>query len=157
MNTQPRAELEFGFLLRDVSRLLRRDFEVRVQKLGMTLTQWRAVAHLARESGISQAALADVLEVTPITLTRLIDRMEEAGWVERHRDPSDRRAVCLHLTSTVQPLLNQMHGHAEATHKAAFAGISQTSQRQMLQLLAHVKGNLLDTEATRKSAPEANS
>lgn len=157
MHTQPEAELSFGFLLGDVSRLLRRDFELRVQQLGLTLTQWRAIAHLSREEGMNQAALADRLEVTPITLTRLIDRMEEAGWVERHPDPGDRRAVCLHLTKAVQPLLEEMQAQAHATHVAAFTGISKKDERQMLKRLSHVKDNLVAAEAARKAAPEADS
>lgn len=157
MTTEPKAELDFGFLLGDVSRLLRRDFELRVQQLGLTLTQWRAIAHLARCEGINQAAMADILEVTPITLTRLIDRMTEAGWVERRPDPADRRAVCLHLTPAVQPLLEKMQAEAHATHQAAFAGLAKRDEKQMLKLLAHVKDNLLAAESARKSGPEARS
>ena len=157
MPTQSKAELEFGFLLADVYRQLRRDFELRVQDLGLTLTQWRAIARLEREAGMSQARLAELLDVTPITLTRLIDRMEEAGWVERRRDPKDRRAVCLHLASAVQPLLDTMQACAKATQKAAFTGITEKEQRYMLELLLKTKDNLVAAECTRKAASEGQS
>ena len=154
MSTQPKAELEFGFLLADVYRQLRRDFEIRVQDLGLTLTQWRAIARLEREAGMSQARLAELLDVTPITLTRLIDRMEESGWVERRPDPKDRRAVCLHLTTGVRPLLDTMQARAKATQKAAFAGITEKEQKSMLQLLLKAKDNLVAAECARKTASE---
>ena len=157
MLTEPKAELEFGFLLADVYRQLRRDFELRVHDLGLTLTQWRAIARLEREAGMSQARLAELLDVTPITLTRLIDRMEEAGWVERRRDPKDRRAVCLHLTSEVQPLLETMQARAKATQKAALSGMTDKEQKSMLQLLLKTKDNLVAAECARKAASEDRS
>jgi len=142
MSKTPKAELSFGFLIGDVSRSLRRDFERRVDALGLTMTQWRAIAHLLRHPGINQAMLAEILEVTPITLTRLIDRMEDAGWIERQRDPNDRRAVQLHLTPAIQPLLDKMHAHANASHDAAFAGISKTDETKMQEILEQIKSNL---------------
>lgn len=151
MSQHPKAELSFGFLIGDVSRSLKRDFERRVQRMGLTMTQWRAIAHLSRNAGINQAMLADILEVTPITLTRLIDRMEEAGWVERRRDLTDRRAVCLHLTPAVQPLLDQMHNHAKAAHDAAFAGISKTDEESMQHLLEMIKRNLASVDSEGQS------
>ena len=85
-------EKSFGFLLYDAARLLRRDFERRAKQLGLTRAQWSVLAHLARNEGTNQAAAADVLEIEPITLVRLLDRLEAAGWVERRPDPNDRRA-----------------------------------------------------------------
>src|SRR3546814_4821449 len=89
----PDPDRSLGFLLNDVSRLMRRNLNRRVQALGLTQSQWRALAYLSRQEGINQVTLADTLEVQPITLARLIDRLEAAGWVERRRHPSDRRAV----------------------------------------------------------------
>lgn len=137
------SEPDLGYILTDVSRLMRRDFERRVSSLGLTLTQWRAIAHLSREEGINQSVLADLLDVTPITLTRLIDRMEDAGWIERQRDPDDRRAVRLYLTPKVQPVLDDMNLHADATRQRAFHGISASAQRQAMRTLTRMKENLL--------------
>src|SRR5687767_13222468 len=95
-------ERSLGFLVADVARLLRRSMDRRLQALGLTQAQWRAIIHLSRNEGMTQATLAESLEIQPITLTRLIDRMESAGWVERRMHPLDRRAVQLYLTSQSQ-------------------------------------------------------
>ncbi len=144
----------FGFLLGDVFRLLRQDFERRVQSLGLTMTQWRAIAHLSRESGIHQSALAETLDVSPITLTRLIDRMEQAGWVERRPDPGDRRAVCLHLTDKVEPLLSTLHDKAVEANEMALAGLSEDARRRFVKSLEQMKRNLraCQTEARQRGA-----
>ena len=119
-----------GFLINDVARLVRRNFNRRVQSLGLTQAQWRAIAHLSRSEGMTQVALADSLEIQPITLTRLIDRMEAAGWVERRNHPLDRRAVQLFLKPKAQPVLEEMHGFASETLAEAVAGMSAADQRR---------------------------
>src|SRR5688572_2340747 len=91
-----------GVLIGDVARALRRNFDRRLQSLGLTQAQWRAIVHVKRMEGMSQVALADCLEAQPITVARLIDRMESAGWIERRSDPLDRRAVRLYLTTKSQ-------------------------------------------------------
>src|SRR3546814_9002902 len=95
----PDPDRSLGFLLNDVSRLMRRNLNRRVQALGLTQSQWRALAYLSRQEGINQATLADTLEVQPITLARLIDRLEAAGWVERRRHRSEEH------TSELQSLM----------------------------------------------------
>lgn len=137
-----RDAASFGFLLSDISRMLRKDFERRVAHLGLTLTQWRAIAQLARQEGINQATLADRLEVSPISLTRMIDRMEKAGWVERRPDPADRRAVSLHLTRKVQPLLESMYEAGAEANETALRGISRDARGRLQRALEQVKGNL---------------
>ena len=97
-----------GFVLNDVARLLRRNFNRCVQDLGLTQSQWQAIAHIARKEGMKQSELADILEVQPISVARLIDRMEAAGWVVRRPDPVDRRAINLYLTDKCDPILNKM-------------------------------------------------
>lgn len=136
-----------GFLLADVSRLLRRDFDRRVRDLGLTQAQWRAIAHLAREDGLKQVELAERLEVKPITLARLIDRMEAAGWVTRAADPRDRRATLLSLTGKAQPILERIRAHADEALAALTAGISAHEKRALLEALARMKQNLSETAA----------
>src|SRR5436190_20361761 len=97
-----------GFLLHDVARLLRTRFDQRARALGLTRAQWSVLAHLSRQEGLNQSALADVLEVEPITLARLLDRLEAARLVERRPDPADRRARLLYLTAPARPLLDDM-------------------------------------------------
>jgi MarR family transcriptional regulator, transcriptional regulator for hemolysin len=144
-----------GFLVNDVGRLLRRNFNRRVQALGLTQVQWRALAHLSRAEGMTQVALAESLEIQPITLTRLIDRMAAAGWVERRNHPQDRRAVQLYLTPKAQPVLDQMHERAAMTVDLALAGLTGAQQKQLVEDLQHMKTNLLAAEATAASATES--
>lgn len=139
-----RSELErgVGFLVSDVARLLRRHFDRRLQSLGLTQAQWRAIAHLARDEGLSQAALAERLEVKPITLARLIDRVEAAGWVERQADPDDRRVSRLYLTPQAAPILEEMRARAAETLEEAMAGISGRARDELVDVLWQMKQNL---------------
>jgi MarR family transcriptional regulator, transcriptional regulator for hemolysin len=152
------AERHFGFLIHDLARLLRRNLDRRLQDLGLTQTQWRAIAHLSRSEGMTQSALADSLDVQPITLARLVDRMENAGWVERRSHPLDRRAVQLYLTDRCQPILAELHTRAGATLDEAVAGLGAGQQRQLIESLQRIKKNLVaadgaasDMEATRRT------
>jgi len=135
-----------GFLINDVARLLRRNFNRRVQSLGLTQAQWRAIAHLSRNEGITQVELADLLEIQPITLTRLVDRMEAAGWVERRTHPLDRRAVHLYLAPKCEPILERMHELATETVAIAVTGLSTATQKQFLEDLQHMKRNITAAE-----------
>ena len=122
-----------GFLVNDIARLLRRNIDRRLQSLRLTQAQWRAIVHLSRNEGMTQAMLAESLEIQPITLTRLIDRMESAGWVERRTHPLDRRAVQLFLTAQSQPILDEMHARAADTLSDATRGVAPRAQRQLRQ------------------------
>src|SRR5262245_15584562 len=137
-----------GFLVADLARLLRRSMDRRLQSLNLTQAQWRAIVHLSRNEGMSQAALAESLEIQPITLTRLIDRMESAGWVERRTHPADRRAVQLYLTAQSQPILEEMHARADDTLTEATHGVAPRAQRQLVATLEQMKRNLLAAETT---------
>lgn len=148
MKRDPQAG--FGFLITDVSRLLRRNFDRRVQSLGLTQAQWRAIAHLERNEGTHQAALAESLEIQPITLTRLIDRMQAAGWVRRSTDPEDRRAVRLYLTEKSRPVLEEMHKRAADTLEEALAGMSVAARNRLIEGLTAVKENLAAVEAAAR-------
>ena len=113
--------------------------------------QWRALAILSLNEGINQAGLADLLEVRPITLARLIDRMEEAGWVERRRDPGDRRAVRLYLTRQAGPMMDTMKTLNGETLKQALAGLSKATRKQLIDTLNIIKHNLLAAESAGKN------
>ncbi|MGD8341247.1 MAG: MarR family transcriptional regulator [Gammaproteobacteria bacterium] len=143
---------DIGFLLADVSRLMRRDFDRRVRGLSMTQVQWRAIAHLIREEGINQSALADRLDVAPITLGRLIDRLETAGWVRREPDPADRRACRLYLTPKAEPILDEMRAHARDFLEDAMSGVPSATQRQLVTALERIKQNLITTAADASSS-----
>jgi MarR family transcriptional regulator for hemolysin len=142
-----------GFLLHDVARLMRRNFMRRAQGLGLSQAQCRALARLSRQEGVNQVTLADSLEIQPITLARLIDRLEEAGLVARQPDPDDRRAVRLFLTPQAQPLLARMWALAAETREEAMAGMSQKDRTALMESLRRLKRNLLD--AGQWTAPAA--
>ena len=88
-----------GFILNDTARLLRKRFEQRARHLGLTRAQWQVLSYLARNEGIQQSALAEILEVEPITLGRILDRLEAAGLIQRRRHAADRRIWRLHLAA----------------------------------------------------------
>ena len=123
-----------GYRLADNSRLLRRLFDERVRSLGLTAAQARLLLSLERHPNENQVFHAELLEIEPITLTRIVDRLEEAGWVERRSDPADRRARILHLTDksrgivtrlriTVETLFEDMLGGFEPQERALFASL----------------------------------
>ncbi len=148
-------ETALGFLLSDVMRLMRRDFHRRVRDHRLTLAQWRALAQISLNAGINQARLADNLEVQPITLARLIDRLEEAGWVERRRDPHDRRAVRLHVTPKAEPLIETMWDEAARSRELAQEGLPAGSRERLIEILRHMKRNLAAVEAAIAAPDEA--
>src|SRR5581483_7899121 len=119
----PMLPVTFGFLLHDAARLMRREFDRRARSSGLTRAQWAVLASLARNEGSNQTALAEVLDIEPITLVRLLDKLEDAGWVERRADPDDRRVRRLFLTETARPLMQQFRDLADATNDAALLGL----------------------------------
>lgn len=139
-------ELAFGFLLHDISRLLRKRFDRRARSLGLTKSQWIVMAHLARHEGIKQTGLADILEVEPITLARHLDRLGDTGWIERRPDPKDRRAWRLHLTGKARPLLSELEELVDDTMEEALSGLSKPQRSRLHRDLMAVRGNLSDRE-----------
>jgi MarR family transcriptional regulator, transcriptional regulator for hemolysin len=145
-----------GVLISDVARLLRRNFDRRLQSLGLTQAQWRAIVHVSRTEGMSQVALAECLEAQPITVARLIDRMESAGWIERRDDPLDRRAVQLYLTPKSQPILEEIHARAAQMMSDGVLGLSASAQKQLFDNLQRVKQNLTAAEPKALATAETS-
>jgi DNA-binding MarR family transcriptional regulator len=141
-----------GFLLHDASRLMRKRVDKRARALGLTRAQWRVLAQLRRREGINQTALADILEIENITMARHIDRLEDAGWVERRRDPGDRRAWRLYLTEPVQPILDQMRELSNETREEALAGLSPAQSEAIIEALITIKDNLCRAQASDSKA-----
>jgi DNA-binding MarR family transcriptional regulator len=141
METEP----SFGFLVHDVARLFARRFNQRsVQVLGLTRAQCRVLGYLARNEGINQAGLAELLEIKPMTLVRQIDRMEQDGWIERRPDPADRRARRLVLTAKARPILACIRELSSEVRNEAFAGLSETDGQTLIDLLQRVHGGMSD-------------
>ncbi len=131
-----------GFLLHDVSRLLRKRFEQRARHLGLTRSQWHVLATLSVNEGIHQNGLAEILEIEPITLVRLIDKLEERALVERRRHPTDRRVWQLFVKPEAHPFLDLMWQIGQVTRNEAFAGVTEEARDAMIATLTQMKSNL---------------
>jgi DNA-binding MarR family transcriptional regulator len=146
----------FGFVLHETARLLSRRFDQRAKCLGLTRAQIHLMAYLVYHEGINQTGLADLLEIEPISLARLIDRMEQAGWVERRPDPHDRRAWLLFVTEKAKPVFTQMVEIGQEVRQEALSGLSAEERDQIMELMLRVRGNLSDKGAeTPRSVAEA--
>lgn len=135
-------ERSLGFLLNDVSRLMRQRFDERARTLGLTRAQWRVLRHLRQYEGIKQRSLAEILEVETVTLGRHIDRLEDAGWVERRRDPADRRVWRLHLAQKSQPTIDALTDLSSEVREFALTGLSKVDRDRLIDSLRHMKDNL---------------
>jgi MarR family transcriptional regulator for hemolysin len=132
----------FGFILNDVARLMRTTFDRRVKALGLTRSQWWVLNHLFRNDGVTQSELADILEVKKATLGRLLDRMEQKGWVRREGHAGDRRAKRVFLTDEVEPAIKTMRAAAAEVRREAMSGLSSAQQDQFVDTLLAIKVNL---------------
>lgn len=136
----------FGFLINEVARLFGRHFDHNGQRrrLGLTRAQCRILGYLARNEGINQAGLAELLEIRPMTLVRQIDRMEDTGWIERRSDPDDRRARRLFLTEKGSRVLSRIWDVSSETRDEALARLSPTDADRLIDLLRRVQATLSD-------------
>ena len=137
-------EPTLGFLLHDVARLLRRRFEQNARGSRLTRSQWQLLAYLAKNEGINQTGLADLLEIEPITLGRIVDKLETLGLIERRPDPSDRRVWLLHLAPAARPKLSQLRRLGDVTCGEALAGVPEPDTERLLKTLQTLKANLTD-------------
>ena len=133
-----------GFILHDVGRLMRKRFEQQAAHLGFTRSQWLVLLHLAKNEGIHQAGLAEILEVEPISLVRILDRLEARGLIERRQHPKDRRQWLLYLDPTAHRSLAPLQDIGEATRGEALAGLSDTDRHALSRILDTMKANLLE-------------
>lgn len=131
-----------AFLLADVIRLMRRDFRTRAGSLGLTPALSRLLFYIAREPGSRQADLAAALDVTPVTLGRMVDRLVARGYVRRVPDPADRRALRVHVAGRGEPLLARMTDIATRTSEHATRGFAAAERRQLEEALARLCENL---------------
>ena len=138
----PSPNREFAFMLNDVARLLRTYADYKASQFGMTRAQWAVLVRVDRSEGLNQSELAEVLDLQPITLTRLLDKLCDSGLIERRPDPADRRAKRLFLTPAARPLLERLSVLGEETIAGALAGVEAESVEQMVSELSVVKENL---------------
>jgi MarR family transcriptional regulator, transcriptional regulator for hemolysin len=129
------------FEIGETAHVLRKAFDRLAVGLGVTRAQWKVLFRLTRTPGLRQVELADQLELEPITLCRIVDRLEEAGLVERTRDPADRRAWRLHVTQKAQPLIEKLQGVGARLIDEAFAGIDPKDIETTRAVLARAREN----------------
>lgn len=142
MGVGPNDDDYIGYVLSDVARLMRTVFDRRVRELGLTRAQWLVLTRLYRRPGISQTELSEMIELDRASAGRMIDRMENGGWVERRPDPVDRRIKRLHLTPHARSVHASMWKIAEATVDDALKPLSASERAQFTRMAARVKGRL---------------
>ena len=133
---------EFAFSLNDVARMLRTYADHKARQFGITRAQWVVLVRLDRFEGLKQSELAEMLDLQPITLTRLLDRLCDNGLIERRADPADRRAKRLFLTPAARPLLERLGDLGDELMATALAGVEREAVERMVTQLAAVKENL---------------
>ena len=129
------------FEIGETAHALRKAFDRRAVGLGVTRAQWKVLFRLTRHPGLRQIELADMLDIEPITLSRIVDRLEEGGLVTRVADPADRRAWRLHITARAQPLVEKLRRVADEMIAEAFAGVDAKDIEITRQVLARAREN----------------
>lgn len=131
-----------GSILSDTSRMMRREFDARARAIGVTRPQWQVLSTLMRHEGVNQGKLAEYLDVEPITVCRMVDRLQEAGLVERRPDIADRRSWNLYLTPRARDLLAQLRPLADVMIEEALEGIDSVERATLQRLLEKLRVNL---------------
>jgi DNA-binding MarR family transcriptional regulator len=131
-----------GSRLADVARLMRRSFDARARGIGVTRPQWQVLSALRRHEGVNQGKLADLLDVEPITVCRMVDRLQEADLVERRTDPADRRSWRLFLTAKAHELLGHLRPLADEMLEEAFEGVEEADRARLMTTLDRIHQNL---------------
>ena len=140
----------FGFLLNDVTRMLRKIFDRRAVRFELTRAQWRALKRISYSEGMRQAELAEQLELEPIAIGRVIDRLEKAGFVERRADPTDRRAWRLYLTARAHAVVDDMEKISSELLRDAQKGIAAADMKAIMATLGVMKQNLIAMDDAEK-------
>jgi MarR family transcriptional regulator for hemolysin len=146
---------EFAFVLNDVARLLRTYADQQARQFGMTRAQWAVLARLEHAEGLKQSELADMLDLQPITLTRLVDRLCAHGLIERRPDPDDRRAKRLYLTAQARPLMDRLANLGAEMMETVLEGFDLKTVEQMTVDLGRTKDNLRNAISKKAAAKPA--
>ena len=131
----------FGFLISDVARLMRKNFDSRVKEIGLTRSQWWLLNHLFRADGITQAELAETLEIERSSTGKLLDSLELKGWIKRVVDKKDRRSKRVFLTKEVEPIIKKMRGIAKKVREVSLGKLA-SQQDDFVDILIEIKNNL---------------
>jgi MarR family transcriptional regulator, transcriptional regulator for hemolysin len=140
------------FEIAETAHALRKAFDRRAVGMGVTRAQWKVLFRLERQPGLRQIELADILDIEPITLSRIVDRLEGAALVERVADPADRRAWRLHVTACAQPLIAKLRAVADEMISEAFAGIDPKDIEITRSVLGRVRENASRTAPLNRAS-----
>ena len=154
MPSQP-IKREFAFTIMDVARLLKTYADQRARQLGISRAQWAVLMRIDRNEGLKQSELADMLDLQPITLTRLLDRLADNELIERRADPNDRRANRLYLRPAAKPLLDRLAVLGDDMMETVLDGLTSASIERMLKELGAVKDNLRTVITNNTNHPQA--
>src|SRR5262245_28875261 len=143
-------------LLYDVGRLMRTKFDQRARSRGMTRAQWHILARVERQPGLSQSELAAICEVEPITVARLVDRLEKRGLLERRADPHDRRIWRLHNLPPARPILDEITAYRRELIGDIDANIGRAARESMVDALVSVRAQLSSTPNHQASSRSAS-
>ena len=136
------VDMNFLFTLGEVQRLVRAYADKEAARFGITRAQWAVLAKVERAEGMKQTELAELMEMQPITLTRLVDKLCDAGWIERRGDTADRRVNRLYLRKAGRQLLGKMSGLRSELTATALDGINPADAHRLLTQLEQVKENV---------------
>lgn len=145
---------DFGFLIKEVSRRYVLRFEQRARELSLTLPQCKALVYLEENEGVSQARLASLTDIEPMTIVRILDRMEADCVLERRADPLDRRARRLYLTDKATPLLEEIWRLVDITRFEMFAGIGAQERKTFMDVLQRLHANAVALDGQSIEAPD---
>ncbi len=147
---------EIAFNIMDVARMLRTYADQRARQFGISRAQWTVLVRLDRSEGLKQSELAEILDLQPISLTRLLDRLAENGLIERRPDPNDRRANRLYLRPAARPLLTELADLSQEMMETVLEGLDDDANDRLLRDLVTIKDNLRTAINSSDVAPQAN-
>jgi DNA-binding MarR family transcriptional regulator len=139
----------FGYTIADMTRLLRRVFDRRAAHLGLTRAQWRALKLVGRTPGLTQAQLAEELDMEAIAVGRVLDRLQAAGFLERRTDPNDRRCWRLYPAGETPAAMDEMKRIADRLNDEVLEGVGDEDFATVMRVLAAVKDNLHELDRER--------
>jgi MarR family transcriptional regulator for hemolysin len=145
---------KLGFLIHDAARLMRKRFEVLGRGLGLSSAQWRLLVRVVKSEGVTQARLAELLEIEPISVSRLIDRMEEGGWIERRQHATDRRVRMIFPTDKSREAFGDAKSVAGEVFEQALEGLSHEERQTLIHGLTTVVSNLSDDDGSSEAMPK---
>lgn len=140
--THDTVDMNFLFTLGELQRLMRAYADKAAARYGITRAQWAVLAKVERTEGMKQTELAEQMEMQPITLTRLIDKLCDNGWIERRGDDTDRRVNRLYLREAAKPLLAKLAGLRSEITSTAMNGIAAADAQRLLVHLEDIKENV---------------